>query len=742
LRSLATGAAQRAISDGAGEFRFSPVAGVDLELTAEMAGFALHRQRVRAGHDSLAITLQPATLVQEILVSATHLVGTPESLARLPGSAEVLTAAALAERRVFTTEEALRHVAGVHARAEEGFGLRPNIGFRGLSPIRSTRALLLEDGVPLSYAPYGDNASYYHPPIDRFESIEVVKGGGQIVYGPMTVGGVVNYITPPPPDARGGALTLTGGNRSYLNSHLRYGGSFGRGPARTGWVVDGLRKQGAGARQNLRHGLTDFTFKTLTSLGTAHTLGFKLNNYTEDSNVTYSGLREAEWTANPRGNPFRNDFFLVERFGASATHTFAPRSNLVIATNAYGSLFSRDWWRQSSNSAQRPNDATDPACGGMANLNTTCGNEGRLRDYFTWGVEPKVRAQHALFGVQGEADFGLRIHFEDQERRQENGPLPASRSGAPVENNRRQARAFSGFLQNRFLLGKWTFTPGLRVESVHYRRSNRLLNVRGATDITQVIPGLGIAYNPASEVTLFAGAHRGFAPPRVEDVISNSTGATVELDPELSWNYEMGARLRLRRDLRLEATAFRMDFQNQIIPASVAGGVGATLTNAGRTLHQGLEWSGRWDVQRWSLRGAWTWSPIARFAGVRFSNIAGFAQTRITGNRLPYAPRHLLSAGLGYTHSNGLHLLVETVYTGRQFGDDLNTVGGTPDGQRGLLPGNALWNVTLNYPVESLRSTFFVTTKNLFDRLVIVDRARGLLPGAPRLVQAGLRFSF
>ena len=59
--------------------------------------------------------------------------------------------------------------------------------------------LLLEDGIPLTYAPYGDNASYYQPPVDRFESVEVLKGAGQTAYGPMTVGGVINYITPLPP---------------------------------------------------------------------------------------------------------------------------------------------------------------------------------------------------------------------------------------------------------------------------------------------------------------------------------------------------------------------------------------------------------------------------------------------------------------------------------------------------------------------------------------------------------------
>ncbi|MCK7508581.1 MAG: hypothetical protein MZV70_33995 [Desulfobacterales bacterium] len=38
--------------------------------------------------------------------------------------------------------------------------------------------LLLEDGIPLAYAPYGDNASYYHPPVERFERDRGAEGLG------------------------------------------------------------------------------------------------------------------------------------------------------------------------------------------------------------------------------------------------------------------------------------------------------------------------------------------------------------------------------------------------------------------------------------------------------------------------------------------------------------------------------------------------------------------------------------
>lgn len=747
----ATGAEWTAQSDEQGEFGFEVVTGGEYAIEARAPGFAdsLRRLRFTGAEMQVEITLRPAALREQMLVVAEQVTGTTEGLERTPGAAEYVSGARLREGRVFTTEEALRRVSGVNTRSEEGFGLRPNIAVRGLSPTRSTHILLLEDGLPLAYAPYGDNASYYHPPIDRFEGVEVVKGGGQITYGPRTVGAVVNYLTPAPPDRTSGSIALTGGNREYFNGHVRAGGRY----LGTGVLLDYLRKQGDGARENLHHALDDFNVKTLTTIGPRHLLGLRFNRYAEDSQVTYSGLRQSEYDANPRANPFRNDSFRIQRYGTSLRHSWSPSQNWLVTTAGYGTVFARNWWRQSSNSGQRPNDAADPLCGGMANLNTTCGNEGRLRDYYTYGVESKARTAFWTRSVGHEADFGARIHFENQERLQKNGPLPTSRDGLVVENNRRTGRAFSIFFQDGVRIGAWRFTPGVRLERIHYERTNRLGNggagVSGEEDVTAVVPGFGVAYTPSAKVTLFAGAHRGFAPPRVEDAIDNNTGASVELDSELSWNYEAGVRATPAGWLRLEATFFRLDFENQIVPSSVAGGIGATLTNAGRTLHQGLEMSTQLDWRRalgsrhsFSWRTAYSWVPLARFEGERFSTVPGFTTVSVSGNRLPYAPNNLLTTSVTYLNARGWNLLLEAVYTGRQFGDDLNTVIGTPDGQRGVIPGAAIFNATMNYPVERLHTTVFVTAKNLFDRTYIVDRTRGILPGIPRLVQAGLSWNF
>ena len=738
-------------ADREGRFRTDGLPAGIYRVSVDLPGFArVTREVIIDGGSPTAVRLElaPATVSEEVTVFATRIAGMPEELRRMPGSLEVVDADTLASSHPFSVNEALRKISGVNVRDEEGFGLRPNIGIRGLNPTRSTKVLLLEDGVPLTYAPYGDNAAYYHPPLERIESIEVLKGSAQIAYGPSTVGGVINYVTPVPPQQTSGTVTLEGGTREFFNGYGTVGTR--RGPV--GLLGSYMRRMGEGARDNTHSSLHDVTGKAVVMLTPSQVLTVRGSHYVETSNITYSGLRQAEWEAAPRGNPFANDRFDGWRTGTSATHAVVLSPRAVLSTTAYASWFDRDWWRQSSNSAQRPNDAADPLCGGMENLLTTCGNEGRLRAYYTVGVEPRLRVDHALFGVRQETDLGVRLHTEHQDRRQENGDTPISRTGRLVESNVRDADAYAAFVQHRVLLGNLTVTPGLRVEHVRFARTNRLANdgagLGGATSLTQAVPGVGVAYGAGDRYTLFGGIHRGFAPPRVEDVITNA-GGVVELDPELSWNYEAGARTRLVPGLSLDATFFRMDYQNQLVPASLAGGVGAVLTNGGETLHQGLEMAGRFDAATLRstshnvyVRAAWTWLPVARFTGVRTSNIPGFSGVSVSGNRLPYAPAQTLTTTLGYANASGLDLMVEAQRVGEQYADDLNTVLPTPDGQRGLIPAMTLWNASVNYRLSRLPLTLFGTVKNLGDVTAIVDRSRGILPTMPRLVQVGVRVTF
>ncbi len=731
---------QTTTTDEKGEFRLDLPKG-KYQISVSAKGFATEILTLETGK-SIEIVLHPAKVVEGISVTSNYLVGSPEALEQTAGSLQTIDKVELEKSRVLNFSEALRKISGVNVRDEEGFGLRPNIGIRGTNPTRSSKVLLLEDGMPLSYAPYGDNASYYHPPVERFESIEVLKGSGQISYGPTTVAGVVNYITPHPPDKPTVSVKLIGGNRDFFNGNAQFGGTFGK----TGILLNFNRKQGEGARENVRSGLSDFSSKIVRILNDSNILIGKFSFLKENSQMTYSGSTEAEYAANPRENPFLNDNFDAYRTGISLQHTAVFTAKMTLTTNAYYNYFSRDWWRQSSNSSQRPN-RIGGNCRGMIDLLATCGNEGRLRDYKTFGIEPRFNATIDVGQIRNDFNAGFRLHGERQYRIQKNGTTPTAREGIIVEDNYRENNALSGFLQNRFIWRNIAITAGVRIEKIEFKRTDNRFNVSGKTHITEIIPGFGISFNAFKNTTIFAGVHRGFAPPRTEDVISNS-GGVVNLDAERSWNYEVGMRTRPTNGITLESTFFRTNYANQIVPASIAGGVGAAFTNGGKTLQQGIELNARIDSSRlfktsYNLyfQTAYTNLFDAEFVGTRLSSVSGFTSVSVSGNRLPYAPKQLVTSSTGYAYKK-FDGFIESNYIGRQFSDDLNSINPIANGQRGVIPSQIYWNATLNYRCEKLKSTFFVTAKNIFDRTFIVDRSRGILPSSPRLLQAGWKISF
>ena len=715
----------------------------------------------------------PGTPIPAIAVVG-DIVGERQGLYDLDGSGAVVTGAELYTSHVFNTNEALRKVPGVYVRDEEGFGMRPNIGIRGLNPTRSSKTLLLEDGLFLTYAPYGENASYFHPLMDRYDHVEVIKGADMLRYGPQTISGIVNYVTPNPPREPSGFAAGTMGNRDYLSGQLFYGGWVGN----FGGLVDFVHKRGNGARDNTEHEITDFGVKGIAQVTPESAFIAKASYFTEDSQVTYSGITDAEMrNFGIRYNPFDNDTFNTERYGTSLTHNWDFTEAINIRSSLYYNSFSRDWWRQSSRTTDNQCNASYPTftqdrLNGIAVNPDQCNSiQGRLRDYYSYGLDERVSFDHKISqDVKNRLKVGFRIHSEDQARLQVNRRIVTG-GDTLAEDNERDAFALSYFAENRIEMGPFSVTPGVRYEDIHYERRNLLFGsvgcavapCEGESNISEVIPGISVGFDPMRKLNFFAGVHEGFAPPRVEDSIANS-GGSIEVDAEESINFEAGFRSEVIAGLKFDSTLFHNDFDNLVAVGSVAG-ADQPLAQ-GQALFEGLEVYARADSREllgtpWNIYGqvAWTYlwtaeqlSPFQCVDPIAAGCVGGLAQGDTTGNRQPYAPEHLVTAKIGYAVKN-FDVNVEMVYVGAQYADFLNLESGADhpngpasdaarSGQFGKIDAYTLFNVATTYTIESTETDLYFTVKNLFDDEYIVDRTRGILPGAPRLVQVGVKQSF
>ncbi|MGH7457681.1 MAG: TonB-dependent receptor domain-containing protein [Longimicrobiaceae bacterium] len=754
------------VSDEQGRFRISGLSKGAKQVLAEAFAYEAVTRTVEvrgAGSVRLDLRLRPAALeIPQIEVIGSR---SKEALARIPGSAALIGTRELRERVPLSGNEVLKSVPGVHVQEEEGAGLRANIGIRGLAPDRSRTVLVLEDGVPVALNPYGEPEMYYTPPIDRMSRVEVVKGSGSILFGPQTIGGVINYVTPDPPLEPQTSARVQGGGGGYFNFLGRAGGSW----QNVGANLSLLRKQANNLR-GLLFEVTDVTGKVGFGLGGSSELGVKLSVYDEVSNSTYVGLTEQMFLDDPDRHPNPDDRLRIRRYAGSITHEAGLGAGARLTTTAYGYTTSRNWQRQ---------DYSYQDGGSRLSFEPSTGN--RNRSFEVAGIEPRLQWNHAFFGVPGELDAGLRFHAERAYDSRVNGSTPTSRTGVIRDYEIRTGTAFSAFVQNRVhLFPGFRVTPGLRFEAFEYERNilrarvRRLdpgsgevtrapedVDIRSGGSLSELIPGLGVSWLPSDRITVFAGAHRGFSPPRVKDALvfddrelapGERVGdpVSLELDAEESWNFELGTRAHPAAGVYLELTGFLLDFTNQIIAPSLSAGsvAQAELANQGETRHAGVEsaWQADWgEILAWpfSLTTGVNHTYVdAVFAADRLMESAAGDTVNVRGNRLPYAPEQLLNVSVDFDHPAGYGFRLDGTHVGEQFADNFETAAPLANGRNGLIPAYEVWNLSARYRFTG-GAELFATVKNLFDATYIASRRpEGIKPGLPRLLNLGVRASF
>lgn len=680
---------------------------------------------------------------------------------KVPGSVTYIDNREIKNLNPISGNEVLRRSPGVHVVDEEGIGMRANIGIRGLDPDRSRSVLVLEDGVPVALSPYGEPELYYTPAIDRMSGVEILKGSGQVLYGPQTIGGVVNYITANPSQEQEGVVKIQGGQGGFFSGLVSYGNTFGN----TGVAVNLLKKR-ADQIGYVGFDITDFNTKFLFDLNPKSTLGVKLGVYDETSNSTYIGLTQ---TMVDRGG---QDFVLmapddrldVRRYSLSFSHKYAFSETVRLNTIAYGYTTTRNWSRQdfsrNTNSNTPPANWTGVTWGdtsvpnGAVFMRNSTGN--RNRQFEVAGIEPRLEIDHNLFSIRNELVVGTRFLYERAFEQRVNGTKAGVRSGNLVEDEMRTGYALSAYAQNKFNLSdRLLVSGGVRVEHFDYerdifRRSFPGVGIRdtslvASNVISEVIPGVGFNYKANSNMAVFGGIHKGFAPPRVKDAISN-VGEVYELDAEKSWNYELGFRSDVRNWIFMEVTGFIMDFSNQVIPVSESsGGAGTGLVNGGATLHRGVEGAAVIEVSKilgWR-RTKLVYDLNTAFVDARYSEDRFLGDVNISGNVTPYAPRLFFNSAITLETQGGFQGRLVGNYVSSQFTDELNTVVPAASGEIGQMSSYFTLDAVMQYHISKLKSTFNLTVKNLTDeRYIVSRRPQGIRLGIPRMITAGFEFKF
>lgn len=770
--------ARQTTTDARGNFVFPglPTGTFTLEITA--LGRVVDRRAVHLATRapvSLEIALAPSVLEApriDVVLDRFRVVGGPEALAEIPGSAHVLGPEDLeGQKQLYDDIHAiLRQVPGINIQEEDAYGLRPNIGIRGTGSARSSKITLMEDGVLIAPAPYSAPSAYYFPVAGRMEAVEIRKGSSQIKYGPHTIGGALNLISSPIPDDLTAMAELEGGPDRTGKVHLEAGNAY----ENFGWLMetyqlrtDGFKRLDEGGDTGFEIGdyLVKLRVNTDRDAERYQQMELKLGRYDQRSDETYLGLTDADFARDPyrRYPASQIDLMDAEHTQVQLRHFARPADGVDITTVVYRNDFDRNWYKLDKVAGQgiaeileRPEEFADEiavirgADSAPDALNVVAG----IRSYYGQGVQTIAGFRFEGPAGRHELELGGRLHADEEDRFQHNdgyqmqgGSMIRTSAGAPGSGSNRvsEARALALFVQDRASFGRWTVTPGLRLETIDFTRTDYATDDPGRAaptgvrenDVTAWIPGLGATFAATPAWSLFGGVHKGFGPP--------GPGADQDTEPEESVNYELGARYGSSA-LSAQIVGFHNDYENILGKATLASGdpTGAgELFNGGAVDVRGLELSMDYDPIAaaaeegvWSLpfRLAYTYTN-AEFRTSFESDFEAWSAVE-AGDELPYLPEYQLFASIGLGRPSW-SLRIEASHVG-----EMRTIAGSgpiPEGEG--TDGITIWALSGEVAVTPW-STVFAGVQNLIgEEYVVARQPAGARPGLPRTLLAGVRIA-
>jgi Fe(3+) dicitrate transport protein len=663
----------------------------------------------------------------------------PEEVERTPGAATVLSAEEIEAYRPYSLHDAFDFVPGVRTIDDDVLGLRSGIGIRGAPPRRSRKTLLLEDGTAINASTYLDPSAHYTPPVERLEHIEVLKGAGQIMHGPLNNHGIINFRNRRPTPVPETTVELAGGNQSAFKRHVmhtRTDGSVGTVLSYAGMNADGTFDVEEHQYDDF-YGSLDWTIDDRHSLATSLTYFRERSDGYDESNLTFE-----QYQTDPRSKSVLDEArefnnMSVNYLKGDVTHNFRATDRLTVSTKVFATDLDRPRFLT---------QGTSPLEGGVM--------VGRERKYRTHGLESRVELSDMGAGaVRHTWRAGIRVerHTFDDRR-------PVGRPGEVLDEGNRgnvfgvagadgytqngrlqtyKGHAASVFVLDEIQLGDWTVTPGIRAERftqekfTDFRPGSPEEGVREKDRNTLVLPGISVLYGGFDATQIYAGVHRGYAP-------ASARTEEFPLTPETGVSAQVGVRSSAIHGVSLEAAAFYSRIKDTLIRDDVDAFGDALFINAADSDIYGLDLGARIDS------AAYSGSAYNFFGQLAYNYTrARFRSGPLDGNWVPEIPGHAGSLTLGVDHLAGWHVSTSVSYFGSFYSDIENTEQVTPDGDEGRVPSRTLWSARASYTLDGTpHTTLWVQGRNLTDRLYISDVQDGIRPGAPRSVLAGVTMKF
>lgn len=651
-------------------------------------------------------------------------------------------------------------------------GLQLNIGGRGLDPRRTSNFNTRQNGYDISADVLGYPESYYTPPAEALEEIQVIRGAASLQYGTQ-FGGLVNFkFKRPNPDKKIELISRqTLGSYDLFTSFNSLGGTVGK----LGYYTYFNYKDGNGFRPNSHYNSKnfyahiDYRFTDRTKL----TLETTFMDYLAKQ---AGGLTDAQFYEDPTFSNRSRNWFGVDwkLYSLRLDHQFSSKTDFSL--NLFGLDATRKALGFRTNRVSQPDDLGEP-------------RELLVTDFRNWGAEARLLNRYSIADRDAVFLLGIKYYQSQNEQKQGSGTTASdadfSFTDAQYPNYEPQSQfaypnlnlAFFG--ENIFNLSpKFTLTPGFRLEHIKTQSEGTYKNIaedlagnvilneeiedNRIFDRTFVLLGIGATYKALPSMELYANFSQNYRSVTFGDIqtVNPTFEVARDITDEDGFTADVGTRGRFKDYLSYDISAFALwygDRIGEVLKKQTRTGANGEEIETGRVVRSrgnigdafiyGLESFADWNVKEtlFSASEKLKLNYFVNLALTRSEYQDSEDNKNVEGNQVEFIPDVNIKTGLNFGYKNLLGSLQYT-YLSKQFTDATNAPQVVNDNQRGIegsIPAYGILDLSLSYSYKKWKLEAGIN--NLLDNSYFTQRATGypgpgIIPAQPRTFYTTLQF--
>ncbi len=638
-------------------------------------------------------------------------------------------------------------IPGLNIYQNDDAGLQLNIGGRGLNPNRTANFNTRQNNYDISADALGYPESYYTPPPEGLEEIQILRGAASLQYGTQ-FGGLINFkIKKPKPEERFELITRNTAGSNNLFTNFTSISSSKEKSSYYGYVN---YKIGDGFRPN----------SEFESINTFQNFNYNLSDKSNiTAEVTYmeylahqaGGLSDFMFANDPfQSNRERNWFeikwflynlkYLLEisedsSFSFSFFGLDAARNSLGFRTNRVDQI---DYGEE------RDLIKGDFKNYGFESRYVTSFNFLNKKSYLLLGAKYYNSFSKSVQGPGSsskDADFNFDyINF----------PNYVNQSEYSYPNNN-----LAIFGENIFYINEsLSITPGFRFENIntsldgYYKKinldaaGNTIYNERFDEEDTKkrkfLLLGLGLSYKKRG-LELYTNISQNFRSVTFADIsISNPAYAiNPNIDDEKGFTFDIGFRGNYKKMISFDSSIFALIYRDRIgfiQKVFSDGNVKSERGNVGNAQITGVESLFDFDINEILFKNEDVDFNIFFNYSYIESKYLKSNEVGITGKVVEFVPKNNFKTGLKFGYKD-FAINFQYSYLSSQFTDSSNAISGNLSGVIGQIPSYEISDLSMSYKLRNIK--FEAGVNNLFDEIYFTRRATGypgpgIIPSPPR----------